>query len=200
MHDDELITLVREQRTGIAMTTPVDEIISRGRSVRARRRLPRLAGALVAAAGAAVAVVALVPAGHQAAQPAGAKLAAWTVTRQADGDVKVTIHQLRDRDGLAAALHADGVPAYVAFADPAPAYCKVYPAGQAQQQAIYQFHPNSKGSAELIIDPSAIPSGAGLFIMDVPATPTSDGPPFSEVAGRSVHIGVVYASQRCPLG
>ncbi len=49
MNDEELITLVREQRTAVPMTTPVEQIISRGRSVRARRRLPVLAGAAAAA-------------------------------------------------------------------------------------------------------------------------------------------------------
>jgi hypothetical protein len=35
--------------------------------------------------------------------------------RQPDGDVKVTIRQLSDAKGVAAALRADGVPAYVGF-------------------------------------------------------------------------------------
>jgi hypothetical protein len=199
MHDDELITMVQEQRTKVPMTTPVEEIVSRGRSVRARRRIPGLAGALAVAAGAAVAVAALVPSGHQAPRPATARLAAWTVTRQADGDVQVTIRELRDRTGLQAALHADGVPSYIAFAGPAPAYCQVAPASQAQLQAIYQFHPGSK-DAVLVIDPSNIPSGDGLFIFDIPASPAGVKPPSPVIAGRSVQIGLVQGSQRCPLG
>jgi len=193
MNDDELITLVREQRTTVPMTTPVDEIISRGRAVRARRRIPGVAGALALTAGVAVAAVAaLVPGSHQAP---GAQLAAWTVTRQANGDVDVTIRQLRDRTGLAAALHADGVPAYIAFADPAPASCPAYPGAASTLRAIYQFQ-QGNGSAVLVIHPSAIPGGAGLFIMDVPATSSA---PFPVIAGRAVHIGLVSGSQRCPL-
>jgi hypothetical protein len=44
-----------------------------------------------------------------------AALAAWTVTKQADGDVRVTIRELLNPDpaGLQAALRADGVPAAV---------------------------------------------------------------------------------------
>jgi hypothetical protein len=194
MNDDELITLVREQRTGVPMTTPVDEIIGRGRAVRARRRVPRLAGALAAAAGAAAAVALLVP----SARPAATQLTAWTVTRQADGNVDVTIRQLSDPAGLAAALYGAGVPAYVTFAGPVPARCAQYPVSQSQQQAIYQFQPGD-GSVALVIDPSAIPDGAGLFVLDVPATALNGTPPFSVVDGRSVHIGVVQGSSTCPL-
>jgi hypothetical protein len=194
MNDDELITLVREQRTGVPMTTPVDEIIGRGRAVRARRRVPRLAGALAAAAGAAAAVALLVP----SARPAATQLTAWTVTRQADGNVDVTIRQLSDPAGLAAALYGAGVPAYVTFAGPVPARCAQYPVSQSQQQAIYQFQPGD-GSVALVIDPSAIPDGAGLFVLDVPATALNGTPPFPVVDGRSVHIGVVQGSSTCPL-
>jgi hypothetical protein len=194
MNDDELITLVREQRAMVPMTTPVDEIIGRGRAVRARRRVPRLAGALAAAAGAAAAVALLVP----GTRPAATQLTAWTVTRQADGNVDVTIRQLSDPAGLAAALHGAGVPAYVAFADPVPARCAQYPVSQSQQQAIYQFQPGD-GSVALVIDPSAIPGGAGLFFLDVPATALNGTPPFPVVDGRSVHIGVVQGSSTCPL-
>ena len=67
MNDDDLITLVREQRGKVPMTTPVEEIIGRGRAVRARRRTAGLAGALAVATGAAVAVAALIPSGHLAA-------------------------------------------------------------------------------------------------------------------------------------
>jgi hypothetical protein len=199
MNDDELITLVRDQRSKVQMTTPVDEIISRGRSVHARRRIPAVAGALAMVAGAAVAVTALVPSSHQDSSQPGTQLAAWTVTRQADGDVNVTIRELRNPAGLATALHADGVPAYVAFAAPVPAYCQAYPASKPQLQAIYQFH-QGDGSAVLVVHPSAIPNGAGLFFFDVGANPVVSGDPlFTVIAGRAVHIGLVRASQRCPV-
>ena len=41
MNDYELITVLREQRGTVPMTVPVEQIISRGRAVRARRRVPR---------------------------------------------------------------------------------------------------------------------------------------------------------------
>ncbi len=42
MNDNELITTVRESFTGIHSTTPVGQIVSRSRAVRARRRIPGL--------------------------------------------------------------------------------------------------------------------------------------------------------------
>ena len=45
-----------------------------------------------------------------------AQLTAWTVTRQADGNITITIRQLKDPAGLQATLRADGVPASVTFA------------------------------------------------------------------------------------
>ncbi|HEY1642914.1 MAG TPA: hypothetical protein VGG35_19645 [Streptosporangiaceae bacterium] len=172
----------------------MEDIISRGRSVRARRRLPALAGAAAAAACTA-AVVVLVP-GHQAAPKV--QLTAWTVTRQAGGEVTVTLRELRNPAGLESALHAAGVPAYVAFASTAPAQCAVYPAGPSQQQAMYQFR-QGHGRAEVTINPSAIPAGARLLVMDVPATPENGKLLANSVGGRRVHIGVVSASSQCPL-
>jgi hypothetical protein len=100
MTDEELITMVREQRTSVPMTIPVEQIISRGDTVRARRRIPGIAGALAAAAAAAIAVAALLPAGHQANRQPPIQLAAWTVVKHADGTVVVTVRQLRDPAGL----------------------------------------------------------------------------------------------------
>jgi DNA-directed RNA polymerase specialized sigma24 family protein len=119
---------------------------------------------------------------------ASAQLAAFTVTRQADGDVKVTIRQLSDAKGLAAALRADGVPAYVGFASPAPATCQGDPT-----PGIYHYQDN-----ELIINPAAIPAGAGLFFVDVPATGSSYAG-FHAIGGREVHVSVVRGSKYCPL-
>jgi hypothetical protein len=198
MNDNELIALVRDQRGKVQMTTPVDEIISRGRAVRARRRIPAVAGAVAVAAGAAVAVTALVPSSHQGNSQPGTQLAAWTVSRQADGEVDVTIRELRDPTGLAAALHTDGVPAYVAFAGPVPAQCKEYPASQSRLGAIYQFH-QGDGNAALVIHPAAIPAGAGLFLFDVPAKAIPGEPSLPVIGDRAVHIGLVYAGQQCPV-
>jgi hypothetical protein len=108
MTDEELITGVQEQRTKVHSATPVEQIISRGRAVRARRRIPGVAAALAVAAATALAVTALLPAGHPVplpsghpgSHPASARLAAWAVAKQANGDIDVTIHQLQNPAGL----------------------------------------------------------------------------------------------------
>ena len=71
--------------------------MSRGRAVRARRRIPRLAGALAVAAGTALAVTTLLPGSDQAAQQPSAQLAAWTVTKQTDGTVGNVAHGTVER-------------------------------------------------------------------------------------------------------
>ena len=69
MNDDELITAVRDQRSKVPMTTPVEQIINRGHAVRARRRIPGLAAALAVVAAAVFAVTALLPAGRPGQPP-----------------------------------------------------------------------------------------------------------------------------------
>jgi hypothetical protein len=63
---------------------------------------------------------------------------------------------------------------------------------------MYQFQ-QGNGDAVLTIAPSAFPAGTGLFILDVPATPTSSRA-MPVVAGRAVHVSVVSAGSECPLG
>jgi hypothetical protein len=193
MMNDDLITLVREQRSKVPMTTPVEEIIGRGRAVRARRRMAGLTGVL---AGAAVAVAAVIPFGHQAPRPPAAQLAAWTVTRHAGGDIEVTIHELRDPAGLQASLRADGVPANVSFAPSGlPSACQPYTPSPSLLASllgmIIQMHPGQ--SAVLVIDPSAIPSGVGLAIDVFPVSVNGQ----LDRAGIGTGTSLVYASEQC---
>jgi hypothetical protein len=162
MNDDELITAVRESVTSVHTATPVEQIVNRGRAVRARRRTPGVAGALALAAGAAVAVTALVPASHQASQP-GAQLTAWTVVKQADGNIYVTIRQFRDPAGLQSRLRADGVPASVTFSGQQNPACQLYPYAADPGLTGKAVSVRSEGQNTLtVIHPSALPSGAGL--------------------------------------
>lgn len=159
MTDDDLITLVREQRASVEMTTPVEQIIVRGRAVRARRRIPGLAaGALAVAAAAALAVTALLPASHRAGPQPPAQLAAWTVTKQADGTIMVTVRQLRDPQGLQRRLRADGVPASVTFFGHEPRACERYP----RMSAILMAEVFGGHGPPLVIHPKALPHGAGI--------------------------------------
>ena len=62
-----------------------------------------------------------------------ARLAAWTVTRQADGDITVTVNELRDPAGLQRTLRADGVPASVTLPANAVKGCRVCSAESRRQ-------------------------------------------------------------------
>jgi hypothetical protein len=124
------LTAVRDSLGEAHPAIPASEIIARARRRRVRRRLiPATTAALALAAGAAVAVTALLPASPPAGHQATAQLAAWTVTKLADGNISVTIRELKDPAGLQRRLRADGVPASVTFAGQRNPACRPYPAG-----------------------------------------------------------------------
>jgi hypothetical protein len=189
MNDDQLIMVLREQRGKIPMSVPVEEIISRGHAVRARRRVPGVTAAVGTAAVAAVAVSVALPASHPAvghlaaSRPAGShpvggpgvQLTAWTVTRQADGTIKVTFREATDAAGLQRTLRADGVPASVTFTGEQNSACQPYTSsGPALEPFGTKTGPlggDSRNPQEafnspyaLVIDPAALPKGAGLQI------------------------------------
>jgi hypothetical protein len=167
MNENHLATAVKESVTGVHMTTPAEQIVSRSRAIRNRRRIPVVAGALAVAAGTGLAVGALVPAGHQAGRPASAQLTAWTVARQSDGNVRVTIRDLRDPAGLQRKLRADGVPASVFFAGHANPSCSPYGKDGGTDVLTHVFTGHLAGGTSvrvIVIHPSALPSGAGVLI------------------------------------
>ncbi len=96
---------------------------------RRHRPMAFAAGAVAVAAGAAVAVPALTTAGQQAGRQPTAQLAAWTVSKLADGNISVTIRQLKDPAGLQSTLRADGAPASITFTGRQNPACRAYPAG-----------------------------------------------------------------------
>ena len=225
MNDNELSTIVRESVADVRSATPVDHIVRRGHAVRARRRIPVAAGALAATAGTALAVTTLLPAGQtgRAAEPgqadrgsgghsASVQLAAWTVAKQPNGDIDVTVNQLKDPAGLQATLRADGLPVSVTFSGaPVSASCQPYDASRSALRAVAQI-----GRDDLVIDPSALPSGTGMAIFDAAGTglghhpsgtvaphggtplthPRLGGPLLTGLDGP-LAIGLVYASQQC---
>jgi hypothetical protein len=177
MNDDELMTLVAAQRDTVPMTTRIEEIIRRGRAARLRRLVAGAAGILAAAAGAAFAVSTLAPGSHQDT----ARLTSWVVTEQPDGTISVTINELDNLTGLQGKLRADGVPASVSvMGRPNPA-CLPYPGGSPRSGGdpatplLRQVFPRpyrmlpkvvaippSPHSVVVVIDPSALPAGAGV--------------------------------------
>lgn len=170
MNDDELLTAVREQRAKVPMTIPVEQVISRGRVIRARRQIPGLAAALAVAAAGVLAVMALLP-GHPSSQRPGIQLAAWTVVKHADGTVYVTIRQLRDPAGLQRELRADGVPASVIFGsnpNVQPNPCQSYGHPPLLNKVITPATAPGQPRGHAIvmaIHPSALPSSAGVQII-----------------------------------
>jgi hypothetical protein len=183
MNDSELITVLTEERGKIQMTTPVEQIIGLGHALRARRRIPGLVGALALAAATALALITLLPAHHQPGHQPGSQLAAWTVIRQADGTIQVTVRQLRDPAGLQRTLRADGVPASVTFFGRRPNACQPYAAGRDQISKVFGLY-----GRPLVIHPSALPSGTGVELN-----------PLHYRAGAPITLafGLVQASARC---
>jgi hypothetical protein len=187
MNDNELITAVRDSFTDVHSATPVERIVGRGRALRTRRRVPRVAAGLGAAAAAAVAVTVALPASH----PASAQLAAWTVARQDNGSIQVTIRELRDPAGLQATLRADGVPASVTFGGQPNLACQGYQSSgspsQYRQLLSSVVAAPGAGRDVMVIHPAALPSGAGLAIAAIFQHGSFDG----------WSVGLVQASSPC---
>jgi hypothetical protein len=123
MNDTDLATLVRDAVRDTHMTVPESDITRRARRLRTRRRVA--AGGAVSAGLAATAVAVATLAGPASGPATGqaqntAQLTAWTVTKEPDGVIDVTIHELKDPAGLQARLRADGVPAFVTFLNQSP--------------------------------------------------------------------------------
>lgn len=101
--------------------------------IRSRLTLAAAGLAATATASAAIAVTVLAtashPPGHQPGRPATARLAAWTVTKLASGNISITIRELKDPAGLQSTLRADGVPASVTFSSQLNPACRPYPGG-----------------------------------------------------------------------
>jgi hypothetical protein len=228
MNDSDTVDVVRDSLSttkdslvGVHVNTPLDAIVRNGRARRRRRRLTGLTGAVAVTAGMALAVTALASSGHPASQsgrPAGhpltARLAAWTVAKQANGDIKITIRELSDPSGLQSTLRADGVPATVSSSTQFDPSCQPYPMTQALVTSIYHAQKGAgSGNTVLVIHPSALPSGAGVQIgASVDGRAGDRG--LHQVAGnQTVHqpvhqvaalagntalrVGLVYASQQC---
>lgn len=202
MSDNDVLRIVGDSVSALpaAGRPPVEQIERRAR-VQQRRRLIPAAGALVTAGAVAVAALAVTSAAPASRQPQ-ARLDAWTVSEQANGDIQVTINQLKDPSGLQATLRADGVPASVTFGQQNPA-CHSYPHSGGNLELIRQVfeHPapgeHPVGAYVYDIDPSALPSGAGVDIEIVRV-----GDPWREPRGMHKRqlismTNIVYTSPNC---
>jgi len=232
MNDNDTLAAVRDSLTtakdslaGVHKNTPADVIAREGRARRRRHALASLAGATAAVAGIALAITALAGPGHptsQSGSPArhtdAVRLAAWTVAKQANGDITVTVRQLSDPSGLQRTLRADGVPASVtSVTSPAPS-CHPYPMTQALLASVYPGQKTTgAGTTVLTIDPSALPSGAGVQLGAAFGQQTGDRglhraavrqtinhavhqPVHRGAAGADngvLRVGLVFVSQQC---
>jgi hypothetical protein len=177
----------------------VAEILQNGDRMRRRTFTRRSAAGLSAAvvvAAAAVTVTAMQPGAQEAHHPTAqethpqrVQLTDWTVAKQADGNISLTIRQLADTAGLQQALRADGVPASALIEGQANP-CHVY--GTTDMKAVVTGFTVTmqSGSAGMIIHPSALPSGDGLQFIASP----SFGHPGSP---GDLSVRLVQASQAC---
>ena len=191
MNDTDVIREVRERFDQVHLDTGLATVVSRGRSLRRRRRLP---GAVAVAAIATV--VALGVAGILPGTGPRAELAAWTVTTRPTGLVEVTIRQLNDPAGLQRTLRADGVPSFVRFQGQLPEYCANFPIRSGKVLArVLPPDDNAATTTALTIDPAAIPSGAAVWIQVEPDHTNSAG-----IGGFALSGQLVYTNGRCPAG
>lgn len=190
------LAVARDSMPELHMTTPLDTIVRHGRARRRRHRLTGPAGAAVVAAGAVLAVIALLPASHPASRRPPVQLAAWTVVQQPGGIIDVTIHELRDPAGLQAALRADGVPASISFGNGQQTACRPYPGGgfmtTANPALISSVFPPGPPSAAVSIRRSALPGGTGVLLAFLQRSHPQPGQPVMQL-----EAAVVQASQQC---
>jgi hypothetical protein len=130
-------------------------------------------------------------AGHHVSRPARAQLADWTVTKLADGQVRVHIIELRDPAALQAKLRAAGVPANVNSSGFPVPVCRVYLATPAQLGAIFagsiiRGPIKNPDAADIVIHLASLPHGTGLEIVG------RVGP-----SGGVAVYDLVYASSAC---
>ena len=117
-NDDELMTAVRADFAPVRMSVATDAIMARGRAARRLRRGQVAAGALAVALGAGLGIPALTSGGTASETASGGTasqvtLTAWTVDKQPDGAINVTIRDLQNLSALQAKLVADGAPVAV---------------------------------------------------------------------------------------
>jgi hypothetical protein len=200
------LVAARDSLSQVHMDMSLAAVIRRGQVKRWRHRVAGAAAAAVLAAGAVFAVTALAPASH----PAEVRLTAWTVTRQPDGDVRVSIRQLHDPARLQGRLRSDGIPASVTYFGHANPACRPYehvapPRWLAGRQHVpvtviarviartthgvvrlAPGYPPAQATNHFVIVPAALPPGVGVQI-SAEVTP----------ARVALSFGLAHASANC---
>jgi hypothetical protein len=211
MDDNDLLAAVREDFAGVRMNTQAEAIMAEGASLRRARHRRRAYGAAATAlcAAGAISAVALAPGSSGTSGTSNAQLTAWTVQKQADGTVDVTIREVLDFAGLQRQLNAEGVPAVVYAAEQNPPGC-VNTKASADMSAVLTPGPG-RDNAFFVIHPAAIPSGSKLlldvFRGNVPHGPgkrmaafgvkSAPGVRTSHALTLTTRMDIVYASGNC---
>jgi hypothetical protein len=174
-----VLDAVKNALDGVAMPTPVEQIVTAGRVRRRRRRLIATATGVAAVTGLALGVSAL---SHPPAAPPQAKLstgagsvhirtAAFTVDSYTDGTVHVTWDKsqyFEDHAGLQQALRAAGFPVLIKEG----VFCKgpqdngyLDPSGVGPGvDHVMRGERQGDGAVVFVFTPSAMPAGKQLFI------------------------------------
>ncbi len=159
-----------------------------------------VAVAAAAATGAALTLTTLLPGSHQPAQAVRAQLADWTVARQADGSIRVTVRKLHDPAKLQRTLRKDGVPASVAFVSDTNLACRYFGPEDlvhkvfSFQTKLIRVHSARIRVFVIVIHPSALPSSAGVQIIDGVGQVRHTR---HRTAQAMTGVRVVHASPRC---
>jgi hypothetical protein len=218
LSEHDVLRAVSDSLSNVPLSGPAhpETVMARGRTRQRRRRACGMTAALAAAIAVVTVTVAALPTGghpaptsaRTATSPAPSdRLAAWTVIMQTDGDIHITISELSDPAGLQSTLRTDGVLASVTFlGQPNPA-CRPLGADPGLLGKIFPGHPSGTvhhlprgvnlatgvpAGADMVIDPTAIPSGVGLQLAFRTINGTTPGNPL--IAG---HTNLVHASQQC---
>jgi hypothetical protein len=184
MNDHDLLTAVKDDFATVRMELSAEMIMADGDSLRRRRRRATgLAAAAVFAAGLGLGVSALIsgasvpggPAANAGAQHSsrrehggGAALTAWTVVRQPDGGVAVTIHDLRNIAGLQQRLSALGVRAIVYARVRRLPGCLNWQDGGNLDVIVTTEAASAPNDVYFVIHPAAIPPGSTLQVDVLP--------------------------------
>jgi hypothetical protein len=230
MSDTEVLNAARDFLSAMPVASRPDTgtIMARGRARRHRHQLiPGATATLAVAAGTALAVTTLAPAAPGATARAGGRpatthLAAWTVTKLADGNVSVTIRELTDPAGLQSTLRADGIPASVTFRGQQNPACRPYPGGTIPQPPeppsplLRQVFPKpygdllpahlspgwSKAPGNGSPPPASLPAGQTVIVIAPSALPANAGVQIGATPGAHWigPVQVVSASPQCTGG
>jgi hypothetical protein len=217
MDDNDLLAAVREDFARVRVNTTADAILADGTSLRRRRNRHRVYGAGVTALAAVAAIsgVTLASGASGASGTGHVQLTAWTVQKEANGTIDVTIHDLLDLAGLQQKLTADGVPAEVTTDAHYPASCVNYAAMEEDMASVITLGPEVPDGYAFVIHPAGIPSGSKL-LLDVTRNTTVTSGGVTTGGGRDVDrlwgfgasspkdgisvsagMGLAYASGNC---